>query len=242
LPSRRCGGVEFAILCTLPTSHQPHPRDCDALMPFVCGATRGAIQPLPWENPLGPDSNFLVIAELSVTGHALTATVGARRTLWPVALMQEWIASCLCPLIDKPDKPPVILPGHVDSPPPPPGGHIEEIKPPDAFIVQPPPVQAPDIGVNKAAESNLKLAIDPQPSPQNAAPDLRAQLTGPVTDIAGVGPARAQQLAAIGVVTAGDFMSAAPDQLAKTMNLAADKIAEMKQDVSTRNNLKPAVG
>ena len=124
LPSRRCGGVEFAILCTLPPSHQPQAPDCEALTPFVCGLRDTATLPLPWETPLGPEANFLVIASLTIAGGELTAVVGSRRTLWPVELIQGWIVSCLCPILSQPSlptPPPVVTePTEPETPRPPP--------------------------------------------------------------------------------------------------------------------------
>jgi hypothetical protein len=99
LPSRRCGGVEFAILCELPDSHQPNRPDCNDVMPFVCSLRGTETTPLPWEVLPGSEANFLVIARLTVTRGTLSADIDRRRTLWPVALIQDWIASCLCPIV-----------------------------------------------------------------------------------------------------------------------------------------------
>lgn len=97
LPSRRCGGVELAILCELPPTHQPRKLDCERVSPFVCDATTAGPQPLPWEVPAGTDDDFLVITRLVVSGGTLLADPSGRRQLWPVALIQEWITACLCP-------------------------------------------------------------------------------------------------------------------------------------------------
>lgn len=97
LPSRRCGGVEFAILCELPPTHQPGEPDCEKISPFVCDTPNGSAQPLPWEPPAGVDDDFLVITQLTAVGGSLIADPSIRRQLWPVALIQEWISACLCP-------------------------------------------------------------------------------------------------------------------------------------------------
>jgi hypothetical protein len=97
LPSRRCGGVDFGILCDLPPAHQPGELDCERISPFVCGTPNGPAQPLPWEAPAGVDDDFLVVARLTAVGGTLLADPSGQRQLWPVALMQEWISACLCP-------------------------------------------------------------------------------------------------------------------------------------------------
>jgi hypothetical protein len=97
LPSRRCGGVDFVILCELPPIHQPGAPDCEKISPFVCGTPNDPAQPLPWEPPAGVDDDFLVIAQLTAVGGNLSANLSSRRRLWPVALIQEWITACLCP-------------------------------------------------------------------------------------------------------------------------------------------------
>jgi hypothetical protein len=96
LPSRRCGGVDFVILCELPPTHQPVEPDCENISPFVCGTPNGPVQPLPWEPPAGVDDDFLVIAQLTAVGGSLVADPSSRRQLWPAALIQAWITACLC--------------------------------------------------------------------------------------------------------------------------------------------------
>lgn len=209
LPSRRCGGVEFAILCTLPLSHQPKAPDCAALMPFVCGPRGAATPPLPWEAPLGPEANFLVIAQLTVTGGALTAVAGSRRTLWPVALIQDWIASCLCPALERVSGP-ATIPG--DSR----GGTdviVEDLAP-----------------LTRVDEDTVVLSRD-------RVLELRDRLGGVVTGITGIGDARSVLLAGIGVTTEGDFLTAPPERLATVLNLPEAKVLEMKEELNARHRL-----
>ena len=109
LPSRRCGGLEFALLCELPSSHEMRQPNCDAVTPFVCGTDSGGVLPLPWETPIDEGANFVVICELTVMAGSLTVSTASRRALWPVALMQEFIAGCVCPALHPeapPDDPP----------------------------------------------------------------------------------------------------------------------------------------
>jgi hypothetical protein len=235
LPSRRCGGVEFAILCALPPSHQTKDVDCGDLMPLVCGAARQGTKPLPWERPFDPEANFLVIAELTVTGQALTAVVGSRRTLWPVALMQAWIGSCLCPLMATkrdpvPDDPLGRLKDRVEDIPK--DDPFDKLKKKDA------PKDDPKDNVRDAEHpSPDALAFHAETPPEDPLRALRGQLTGSVTEIPGVGAARAKLLAAIGVNTEGEFLATPSDELAKALGLPESKIAEMKQEVSGRHNL-----
>jgi hypothetical protein len=211
LPSRRCGGVEFAILCTLPTSHERQAPDCAALMPFVCGLQSNLTPPLPWETLPGADANFLAITRLTVTGGALTAVVGSRRTLWPIALIQDWIASCLCPALQRmPPAPPV-------------------------------PDEPRGPGVDRDDLAPLFRAAGPTGDavalPQDEVLSLRDRLDGSVTDVRGIGDARAAALARIGVTTEGQFLTAPPARLAEALNLREAEVAKMKDGLSARLNL-----
>jgi hypothetical protein len=242
LPSRRCGGVEFAVMCTLPPTHQPRQPACEELMPFVCGSERTGGPPLPWETPLPAEANFLVIARLTATLNGLTATTDARRALWPVSLMQDWIGSCICPLLSRNDTRPTVSGGattitggtHDDTVSPRPAavpgsvsGAVTSIPgstvPPD--IIHPPPVVViPPIGPSG-------------PIPPEEMAGIRDRLTGPVLGIVGVGAARSQALAGVGVNTQGDFMTAPVETLATALNLPTARVTAMKQDLNAKNNL-----
>jgi hypothetical protein len=228
LPSRRCGGVEFAILCTLPPSHVPQKRSCEALMPFVCGGLRGTPpEPLPWELLPGPEANLLVIAELSVTGDLLTATIGQRRTLWPVSLIQDWIASCLCPMLARETLP---RDGGLT-----PGGNDTVLRPDR----NPPPTASggsgPRILTTGSRGEPVVLADD-------AVAQLRDRLSGNVTDIPGIGDVRARMLARVGVTTEGGFLTTPPAPLAAALNLPESTIVEMKEELNARHRLGLAFG
>jgi hypothetical protein len=241
LPSRRCGGVEFALICTLPPTHQPRQPVCEDLMPFVCGFGQMGSPPLPWEAPLPAEANFLVIARLTAALNGLTATVDARRTLWPVSLMQDWIQSCICPLLARNDTHPTVggstatITGstHGDTVSRPPGVSgsvsgaattIPASTVPVDIIIPPPVVVIPPIG-------------PPAPAPPVELPGIHAKLAGSVTKITGVGAKRSAALAGVGVTTQGDFITAPVETLATVLNLPAARITAMKRSLSTKNNL-----
>lgn len=239
LPSRRCGGVEFAILCSLPPSHQPQKTSCEALMPFVCGGLRGTpALPLPWESALGPEANFLVIADLTVTGGVLTAAVGLRRTLWPVALIQDWIASCLCPMLGRETPPrdgtftPPIRdtsgPGRLVDPPLG-SGEVRGLRDPEGAAPIPSDVAPLARSSGRPGDS---IAL-----PRDEVLRLRDRLDGNVTDIPGIGDIRARALAGIGVTTEGQFLAAPSGRLAAALHLPEAMMTEMKEELSRRHDL-----
>jgi hypothetical protein len=224
LPSRRCGGVEFAILCTLPPSHQPKPLDCAALSPFICGVATNATPPvlthvpaptatishppLPWEPTLAPDANFLVIARLALAGGTLSASPQGRRTLWPVALIQDWIAACLCPLLNRQPTPTPPAPDPTPNPTP----HSPVIVLDLADLA--PLTRAPD-------PTGARVVLD-----REAVLALRRQLADPAP-----GPAGAAG------ITEGAFLTTSPARLATALNLPEAKIIEMKEALNTKLNL-----
>ena len=240
-PSRRCGGVEFAIICDLPDSHKPKPRNCEALMPFVCGPGREQPPlPLPWEGgPLLADENFLVIAQLTATGSDLSSDMRQRRTLWPVSLIQDWIASCICPVLDRPSVgPPTKQPDVPTAPSVTTGGGVFTGPPPTlggGVVIQPaePPIKT---GPTLVATDHVPLTAEEEVA------SIRDRLTDSVTSISGIGPARAGALADMGVTTEGEFVTAPSDRLATALNLPESKVTEMQQEVSERHNLSRPAG
>jgi hypothetical protein len=242
LPSRRCGGVEFAVSCTLPSTHQPRQPTCDELMPFVCDSERAGNPVLPWETLLPVEANFLVIGRLTVTGEGLAVTIAARRTLWPVSLIQDWIASCLCPVLSRNDTRPTI------------GGSVATVSGAahgDTVSTRPATISGGVSGaVDSVAGSGVPIDVIRQPpsvvvSPASLAgptppvkmDDIRDRLTDPVSEITGVGAARSAALANAGIKTQGDFITAPVDTLATAMNLPATRVTAMKQDLNVQQNL-----
>jgi hypothetical protein len=217
LPSRRCGGVEFAILCTLPPSHVQQALDCKGLMPFVCASQREPAPPLPWETLPGSAENFLVIARLTVADGALAALIDSRRTLWPIALIQDWIASCLCPVLER--TPP--------TPPTPPAPPV--------------PDQPREPGVGRDELAPLFRAAGPTGNVVALSQDevlaLRDRLAAGVTGVPGIGDARTAALAKIGVTTEGQFLTAPPARLAEALKLKEAEVVKMKEGLSARLNL-----
>ena len=257
LPSRRCGGVEFAVICTLPPSHQPRKPACDDLMPFVCGTGRLEHPPLPWETPLPADANFLVIARMTVVLDHLTATTDTRRTLWPVSLMQDWIESCICPLLSRDVTGPTITGG---------GATVRGGGDADVVFTRPTTVAGSVSGGATSVSGSVSGSTAPgNPGPRNPDPgnvvinpprvvvippigptgpipperatDIRTRLDTSVSELGGVGAARTNALAAIGVSTQGDFITAPTDKLATAMNLPTARVTAMKQELNAKHSL-----
>jgi hypothetical protein len=140
LPSRSCGGIEFAILCELPATHQPHTVACSTIDPFICAVPDGPEPPpLPWEVAASVADDLLVVARLVVDDGSLGAGLSGRRNLLPVSLIQDWLTSCVCPrLAALSPIPPIVEPVPPVDPLPP----IFEPFPP--IVVEPlPPVLEP---------------------------------------------------------------------------------------------------
>jgi hypothetical protein len=212
LPSRRCGGVEFAIVCSLPDSHQTPPRECSQLMPFVCTGD-SVPPPLPWEGAVPADANFLVVAELGVSDGVLTAETRWRRRLFPVSLIQDRLASCLCPALQR-----------IEPEPPRP-----EPEPPRPEPEPPRPEPAgPETG---ELQPFIRAGT---PLPREEILRLRDRFRDPVTKIDGIGDSRAAALATIGIVTEGAFLIEPNERLALALKLPATKVAEMKVAMNER--------
>lgn len=100
LPSRRCGGVEFAVTCSLPDSHQLPSTSCSDVRDYICMNPVEA-PVLPWQGLAETDQDFVVLASLTMVSVPQAASLShyGRRSLLPVELMQRFLASCLCPLL-----------------------------------------------------------------------------------------------------------------------------------------------
>ncbi|GAA1865405.1 hypothetical protein GCM10009715_10710 [Paeniglutamicibacter psychrophenolicus] len=103
-PTRRCHRVAAFLRCSLPEGHVPRPPDCTELSTYLC-----ADPPVPLELPAPLDAaeDFLVLGRMAIevdTPDLLS--LEGRRALLPVAVLQAWLQSCICPLLEeKPEEP-----------------------------------------------------------------------------------------------------------------------------------------
>jgi hypothetical protein len=102
LPTRACGGVSLELLCEVPKHHLHVPARCEDLIPYICRAKGAPPEMLPMPDPPEPGDNFLVLGKLTATREDVTFSAELRRRLLPVSLLQDWLASCLCPIVTAP--------------------------------------------------------------------------------------------------------------------------------------------
>ena len=104
MPTRACDVVSIELLCALPPDLAAPRPDCAALMPYFCAAPP-AMVPLPPIAP--PDQNLLILGRIVAQLETATFQPIDRRAVMPVALLQSWLQSCVCPLfkVAPPDDP-----------------------------------------------------------------------------------------------------------------------------------------
>lgn len=97
-PTRWCHQVALYLLCDLPENHQPGEESCAELGGYICDSPMAPVQ-MPARDP-GPD--VLVLGRLTGEHGDSEAHVDyeGRRPLLPNHVLQSWLRSCLCPVLD----------------------------------------------------------------------------------------------------------------------------------------------
>ncbi len=102
-PTRACHGVSIELLCALPPELAVPDTGCADLVPLFC-ATPPALLPLPPLPEEVPD--VLVLGRLVAGPDTAMFAPAERRTVLPVAVLQDWLRACLCRLLAaRPDRP-----------------------------------------------------------------------------------------------------------------------------------------
>ncbi|MCW4464554.1 hypothetical protein OK351_03410 [Glutamicibacter sp. MNS18] len=102
-PTRFCHQVGLYILCELPETHRAVAQQCADLSRFLCADPPS---PVPLPEPLADGADLLVLGRLVPDGEEVTVDLLDRRSLLPNHLLQAWLQSCLCPLLEEPDPDP----------------------------------------------------------------------------------------------------------------------------------------
>ena len=112
LPSRRCNGIQVELLCDLPDTRVLPTPECSDFTDYFCPSNKhpnGAMYPYP---PLpGAVDDYLVLGRLQLFKQELQFHPVNRRAVLPVSVMQDWLISCFCPLLDIPQPVPTPDPG-----------------------------------------------------------------------------------------------------------------------------------
>ena len=131
LPSRRCEGARFDIVCALRYPHIPDEASCEVLTEWMCKVPKEGRQPLPMPDIVAAEDDYLVIAKIALDDGVLSLTYENRRMRLPVAILQDWMTACMCAAKPAPittpaattspapttTKPPSTTPGPFTTPP-----------------------------------------------------------------------------------------------------------------------------
>ncbi|MGV8937553.1 MAG: hypothetical protein ACOH2J_10550 [Allorhizobium sp.] len=96
LPTRRCEGMTFDIVCCLPYPHIQDSWPCDAISEWMCRTPEEGRDPLPLPVPVDDCDDYLVIGRISFYERTFQYSYENRRPLLPVSLLQDWVTSCMC--------------------------------------------------------------------------------------------------------------------------------------------------
>lgn len=101
-PTRQCHQVAVELHCTLPEAHLPRPPACAELSPYVCG---DPAEPVEMPAPLKQEEDFLVLGRLVLENEVLALSLIGRKALLPNSVLQQWLQSCICPLLAQEPEP-----------------------------------------------------------------------------------------------------------------------------------------
>lgn len=96
LPSRRCEGIRFDIICTLDFPHVQTPKSCEELTEWMCKVPETGRLPLPMPGMVADEDDFLVLAKIKIEDGKSSITYEDRRLRLPVSVIQDWVSACMC--------------------------------------------------------------------------------------------------------------------------------------------------
>jgi len=96
LPSRRCEGVTFDIVCSLNYPHVQETQGCGTMTEWLCRSAGQGSEPLPLPPAVAASGDYLVIGYLTSSEGMFGYSYQNRRPLLPVSLLQDWMTACMC--------------------------------------------------------------------------------------------------------------------------------------------------
>lgn len=226
LPTRRCEGTTFDIVCSLPYPHIQDRLTCDTLTEWMCRTPEQGREPLPLPAPVADCDDYLVIGRVTFYERTFECTYANRRPLLPVSLLQDWVTACMCG-IDSPR-------GVVAGP-----AHAAPAEPLTAPGVEAGPVPAtpvePDLTSVLATPPPAITPVDPVPvvpvieDPSWAMLNARASANGlPPVD---VDAGNQDKLLAAGIDAPGKLLTADLDAVSFSTGLAKSTLEVLRKDV-----------
>lgn len=232
LPSRRCEGVTFDIVCGLKFPHIQDALTCEYLTKWMCRPPAEGREPLPLPVPVDACEDYLVIGRITISDGVFSQTYENRRPLFPVSLLQDWMMACLCGVRTAPMPMPMPTPVPTPTPDPP-------------ISTEPTVPGLPDLPVIPIPRPPIFIPIDPIPE----RPILEDPTWGMFNERAvanGLNPVdtlvanNQEKLTAIGIDRPGKLLSADLDQVSIATGLSKSTLEVMRKDVQGKRFLMSA--
>ena len=100
LNTRRCHLVQLELICTLPDDKLLKPPHCGDVDSYICVNPKfGELDPYPYPGAPGGEEDFVVLGYLNLTENGLNVSLPHRRSILPTSVLQDWMQSCVCPII-----------------------------------------------------------------------------------------------------------------------------------------------
>ncbi|MDQ0322157.1 hypothetical protein QO002_004363 [Pararhizobium capsulatum DSM 1112] len=239
LPSRRCEGVTFDIVCGLKFPHVQDAPSCEYLSNWICRPPAEGREPLPLPMPVEACEDYLVIGRITINDGVFRQTYENRRPLFPVSLLQDWMMACLCGVRTSPMPIPTPVPVPIPTP----------VPIPDPPIIMEPPIitgafvpEFPEIPITPFPIPPVLIPIPPVPE----IPILEDPTWGMFNERAvanGLNPIDAhvasnqEKLTAVGIDRPGKLLSADLDQVALATGLTKTTLEVMRNDLQGKRFL-----
>lgn len=250
LPTRRCEGAQFDIVCSLQYPHVQDEKSCEFLTDWMCKVPDEGRQPLPMPETVAPEDDYVVVAKLTLTNGVLSLSYHDRRMRLPVSVLQDWMTACTCAVKPAPTTTtaaPATTPAPTSSKPPrttpEPGFTFDRFTTPPPFVTFQPFTTPPPF-----------VTFRPLTTPPiftTFGPDIDGPLVNPVdwqvvnnravanglTDVEITSVDNQTKLTAVGIDNPAKLMVVDLGEVSLATGIERNKLETMKADIKTNRFL-----
>lgn len=257
LPSRRCEGARFDIVCSLKYPHIQDEKSCEVLTEWMCKVPDEGRQPLPMPDTVAPEDDYLVVAKVALTDGVLSLTYRDRRMRLPVSILQDWMTACMCAVKPAPTTTTTSLP--TTTPAPTTTLSLTTTRRPRTtpdigFTLQPFTTPPPFVTIQPFTTPPPFVTIGPFTTPQiftTVGPDIEGSLVNPVdwqvlnnravanglTDVEVTSLDNQTKLSAVGIDNPAKLMVVDLGEVSAATGIERTKLETMKADIKTNRFL-----